>query len=176
MRHRFAVLALLALAAVALVAATAGNASSQKPLSALDKHYLQSGAMGDHFEITGGKLAASRGTNAKVKALGKRLAKDHAKSLSGLRKLGHRFGVSIPKSPSPTQRWELGVVKSQPNGKAFDRAYTSLEVADHKQDIEDAKEEIHEGSNAKVRADAKKELPELRTHLKLSRAAAKSVG
>jgi len=172
-------LALSGAVAVALTASASAaqpHAGSAAALSSLDKHYIQSSAMGDHFEINGGKLAAARGTNPKIKALGSKLESDHSKSLKELKKLAKALGVSVPKSPIHSQSWELGEVKAQANGKAFDHTYASLEVADHRDDIEEATEEVKDGSNANVRADAKKELPTLRLHLKLAKAALKAVG
>src|SRR4051794_17822829 len=93
---------ILALAGV-IGLSLAGSASGAVTLSALDKHYIESSAKGDHFEITGGKLAAARGTNPKIKALGSRLEKDHSKSLKELRGLGKALHVSIPKSPTHSQ-------------------------------------------------------------------------
>jgi hypothetical protein len=43
--------------------------------------------------------------------------------------------------------------------------YADLEVLDHRQDISDATDEVSDGTNARVRADARKRLPMLRTHL-----------
>jgi putative membrane protein len=165
---------ILALAGV-IGLSLAGSASGAVTLSALDKHYIQNSAKGDHFEITGGKLAAARGTNPKIKALGSRLEKDHSKSLKELRGLGKALHVSIPKSPTHSQTWEIGQVKGL-SGRAFDRAYASLEVADHRDDIEEASEEAKSGTNSTVRASARKELPTLRLHLKLAKAALKAVG
>ena len=164
----------VALAGIIALALPA-SASSAAALSALDKHYIQNSAMGDHFEIIGGKLAAARGTNLKVKGLGSRLAKDHGASLKELRGLGKTFHVSIPKSPTHSQTWEIDQIKGL-TGKSFDRAYASLEVADHRDDIEEATEEAKSGTNSTVRASARKELPTLRLHLKLAKAALKAVG
>jgi predicted outer membrane protein len=60
-------------------------------------------------------------------------------------------------------------------GAEFDRRYADLEVLDHHQDIQEAKDEIHDGSNRQARHDAATELPTLRRHLKLSQAALAAV-
>ena len=57
------------------------------------------------------------------------------------------------------------------NGKAFNRAYSSLEVYDHLQDIDETATEVSTGTNSQIRDDAKTELPMLKMHLKMSRAA-----
>jgi hypothetical protein len=47
-------------------------------------------------------------------------------------------------------------------------------VQDHQQDISETSAEASNGTNAAVRPGARKELPTLRKHLKLSRAALKA--
>jgi predicted outer membrane protein len=59
-------------------------------------------------------------------------------------------------------------------GAAFDTAYATLEVKDHIEDIQNTTEEMTKGQTPAVRAAARKELPMLRAHLVLSRAAAKT--
>jgi putative membrane protein len=161
-------------ATIALAGATAvpglAHGASTTSYSSLDKYLLQSGIQGDRFEIAGGRLAQTKGAAPEVRALGARLAKDHAKSLSDATKLARALGISVPKSPSPTQEWELQVVGGA-SGPGFDAAYAALEVQDHKQDIDDNKTEASEGSNPSVRRLARTDLPVLRTHLKLSQEA-----
>jgi putative membrane protein len=76
----------------------------------------------------------------------------------------------VPSSPTPSQLWELRAVASF-KGKAFDRWYSSLEVFDHLQDIDETATEVTNGTNSQVRDDAKTELPVLKAHLRLARAA-----
>ena len=83
--------------------------------------------------------------------------------------------TQIPHSPSPSEQWELQVVASF-SGNDFDKWYSTLEVQDHKQDISEASNEAKNGKQAHVRKSARRELPILKTHLKLSEAAAKAVG
>jgi putative membrane protein len=61
------------------------------------------------------------------------------------------------------------------SGKSFDQWYAKLEVQDHIQDIKDATDEATSGSNPSIRAEAKKDIPVLKKHLALSRAALKKV-
>ena len=61
-------------------------------------------------------------------------------------------------------------------GAQFDKSYADLEVLDHKQDTKESKDEVKLGTNHAVRKEAKTDLPVLRTHLKLSKAALAAVG
>jgi predicted outer membrane protein len=95
---------------------------------------------------------------------------DHSKSLSDAIKLAHSLKIDVPSSPTPSMIWELKVVSTF-KGRAFDRWYSSLEVFDHIQDIDETGTEVATGTNSQVRDDAKTELPMLRMHLKLARRA-----
>jgi putative membrane protein len=138
--------------------------------SAWDKEWLMMSIQGDRFEIAGGKLAERKGTIREVRQLGARLVKDHTKSLRDAVRVAHRLGISVPRSPSPTQRWELRVVASF-SGAKFNRWYSDLEVQDHRQDIQEAQDEVEMGCNRTVKRLAREDLPVLRTHLALAQAA-----
>jgi putative membrane protein len=169
--HRSIVLAAigaltLPLAAVAATPTTAGP---------LDEHYLMNSMQGDHFEIDGGKIALANGGCAAVTRLARRLVNDHSASLADDSELARTVGVEIPKSPTPSMQWELAQIGDL-TGSQFDKAYSTLEMRDHVEDIENTTEEIAKGATAQVRAAARKELPVLRAHLVLSRAAAAACG
>jgi len=168
---------LKALAAAAVAAGTFAAAPATahaKAYSPLDKYLLQASIQGDRFEIAGGKIAQTNAANQTIKALGARLVKDHAKSLKEAVQLAHKLGISVPATPSTTQEWELQTVGAM-SGATFDVAYARLEVQDHKQDIEDNTTEARDGANPSARKLARKDLPVLRTHLKLSRQALSAV-
>ena len=139
-------------------------------VSALDRHYLKSSAEGDAFEIKGGKIALEKSGDREVRKLARTLIKDHTKSLHETEALASSLGVKVDAKPSPSQSWELSIVKSK-SGRAFDRWYAKLEVQDHKQDISEAQEERHNGTNSRVRVSARNEIPDLRKHLALARRA-----
>ena len=163
--------AVLALAATAGLAGASDNHSHNGiRYSSWDQQWVTASIQGDRFEVIGGRLAATKGTTPQVRALGARLVKDHGKSLADAERLARRLGIDIPKTPTESQQWELRTVGSF-TGIAFDRAYADLEVADHKQDIQEADDEVSDGSNRTVRHMAHDELPMLRAHLQLSRTA-----
>jgi putative membrane protein len=154
-----------------------GSAHSAKTNSSLglDENYLETSIQGDRFEIAGGQLALQKSQTPAVRTLAQTLIKDHTKSLRESKTLANALHTQIPHSPSPSEQWELTVVASF-SGNDFDKWYTTLEVQDHKQDISEASNEAKNGKQAHVRKSARRELPILKTHLKLSEAAAKAVG
>jgi putative membrane protein len=170
------VCACLAVAVIAAVpAAGAKSTGSSSTVSAADEQYLQTSISGDRFEIIGGKLAEKKSKNAAVRRLATRVADDHSKSLSDAIKLAHSLKIDVPSSPTPSMVWELKMVATL-KGKAFDHWYSSLEVYDHLQDIDETATEIANGTNSQIRGDAKTELPMLKTHLRLARAALAASG
>ncbi len=146
----------------------ASPASSPGPaIGALDAEWLRSAIQGDRFEIAGGQLAQARGSSQGVKDLGAKLVADHTKSLDDAVALAQRFGLQVPDRPAPPQQWALQALQTF-QGAAFDQQYVALEVADHQQDIEEAKSEIAEGATPDIQAAASTELPVLQQHLALA--------
>jgi putative membrane protein len=162
--------AMLVAVAAAFAVGAGGAAASSAKVSGLDEEWLSTGLQGDLFEFKGGKIATQNSKNSEVKALGKRLMTDHKESFEDGAKLAKSLGIEVPKAPTYPEIWELGQVGSM-KGSSFDKAYTSLEVLDHMQDIKDAKSEIANGTNKAVIANAKEELPMLREHLALAKKA-----
>jgi putative membrane protein len=160
--------------AVMAGAASAASPSSSKTTSGLDRASLKTSMEGDLFEIAGGKLALHKTHSRAVANLGRRLIKDHTKSYRDTVKVAEQLGVPVETSPSPSEVWELKTL-AKVSGTTFDRWYTSLEVYDHTQDIEETTDEIKDGSNAAVIADAKQDLPMLKMHLHLSESAYRAV-
>jgi putative membrane protein len=167
-----ALAALLATGSIAL-----GSAHSAKTNSSLglDENWLSTSIQGDRFEIAGGQMALQKSQNAAVRTLAQTLVTDHTKSLKATIKVANKLHTQIPHQPSESQAWELRIVSSF-SGTDFDRWYSSLEVADHKQDISEASAEHHNGKQAHVRAMAGHEIPTLKKHLNLAEAAVKAVG
>jgi putative membrane protein len=160
----------IAVAAAAIGVPGAGAAGS---LSGLDQSWLKGSAQGDIFEVAGGKIALKKSRDKAFKTLAKRLIKDHTKSLGDARKLAAKYGVKLESSATPSQQWELQVVSSF-TAKQFDHWYSSLEVKDHVQDIQETGDEARNGSNGDVTSDVRAELPMLKMHLRLAEAALKT--
>jgi putative membrane protein len=153
--------------AVLVLAGAAAAAHVSAPPQ--DEMWLQTSISGDRFEIAGGRIALARSSNPQVRALGRRLIADHSKSLAEAVALAKKYGIGVPPAATPSMQWQLNRLKNMPKSW-FDVQYTSLEVKDHNQDIEETGFEAREGENWEIRADAKKELPMLNMHLKMSKA------
>jgi putative membrane protein len=160
--------------AVGAVAFAAPAHAAVRGVSAQDENFLQSGAAGASFEIKGGQLALQKSQNPEVRALARILIRDHVTELHELKAVARRLHVpKVDNKPNPSQSWELRQLQAK-SGADFDLQYTDLEVFDHHQDIEESKFEAKKGSAGAAVAQAKRYLPTLAKHLKLSRAAEQS--
>jgi len=170
-RHLFGALALALAAAggLALVAPAAADDhhDSEERLghaSPFEEQFLMTAAEGDKFEVRGGKIARNRGEADVVEALGREMIADHRPHYGLTSQLAHRLDVDVPDEPSPTQQWELDEIRMK-SGHEFDRAYVTLEIADHEQDIEEYDFAAHHAEHKAVRDFAKATLPVLERHL-----------
>jgi putative membrane protein len=171
-RRSVMILVLLA-ASLGACVSTAGAATRYSPF---DEQWLRTSIQGDRFEIEGGRMAQTGATDATVRALGARLVKDHRKSLSEAVRLAKRLGISVPKTPTTSMEWELAILSRFAGATPFNGWYSKLEVQDHKQDIDESKDEVSKGTNRAIRRLARQDLPTLRQHLKRSYAALAASG
>src|SRR4051794_13127309 len=167
---RFALALFPCSALAAPIAAHAGASADDGPVSGLDEQWLQMSTQGDYFEIESGRMALQKSSNPLVRKAAAQIAGDHQKSLIDAKALAARLHVSLPDNSSPTQQWELRVLTTMSDGE-FDHWWAMLEVNDHIQDIEEARNEVSKGTNADIRAMAREEIPTLQLHLKLARQA-----
>jgi putative membrane protein len=160
---------------VAVATLSPGTALAASSPSPQDVTWMKTSAAGDLFEIEGGRMAQTHAHSTAVKQLGARLAADHTRSSGDMKRLAAQLGVTLPTAPNSKQRAELAQLASL-HGTAFDKQYVKTEINDHKMDISDAKKQISTGSDQRVVNEARKELPVLRTHLKLAEQTQSRVG
>ena len=170
-RHPLLVASLLATVGTAAVgAAPSAGYVAPRTVSAQDQTYLQSSTEGDAFEVKAGRLALHRSQDTAVRRAAATYVRDHSRSGSESVHMAKRLGVHADFAPSPSQQWEIQIL-SAISATNFGHWYSYLEVLDHKQDLFEAKQEVENGSNPEVVASARKEIPMLRRHLGLARAA-----
>lgn len=157
------------LAAVILFASMTASAQPTTVPSA-DRTFAEKAAMGGVAEVQSGKLAEQKGVNAQVKQFGARMAQDHAKAGDELKQIASGKGLKLPDEPDPQSKQEMAKLEKL-SGAAFDRAYMSHMVADHKKDIAAFEKEAASGKDPEIKAYAAKTLPTLREHLQIAAAA-----
>lgn len=120
-------------------------------------------------DIETGDLAAKRGSNKDVRALGKQFAHDHTAVRQQGRDLAKKLGVK-PTAPKPDQGAEsaaaaLKELKSK-HGADFDKAYLAHEVAFHQQVIDAINNTLLPAiQNAELKAFVQKVVPAFEGHL-----------
>ncbi|MBK0383779.1 DUF4142 domain-containing protein [Pedobacter sp. SD-b] len=144
------------------------NDQSQVMTTDDGSEFLTEAASGGMMEVDLGKLAQTNAMSSRVKDFGNMMVTDHSKANDDLKQLAMTKNVSLPDMPMKDQQDHIADLKSK-IGKDFDKAYMSMMVKDHEDDI-DKFEDAAKGKDADVAAFANKVLPTLRVHLDSAKA------
>ena len=131
------------------------------------REFLSNALRGDNSEIMLGNLAADRGRSEGVRDFGRKLVQDHSQARNEVLDVGRRFGIRPNRDVKPEAR-ELRDRQAGMRGREFDRAFISHMVDDHRQDIDEFRDEAREHHGA-VSDLAARQLPVLREHLRIAR-------
>jgi putative membrane protein len=187
MKHTAGIaVAVLALAAApALAQSSAGStkqsakqapaSASTSTVSAADRAFAKEAAIGGMTEVELGNLAKQNASSADVKQFGDRMVTDHGKGNDELKLWASQNNVTLPTELDAKHK----AVKdrlAKLNGAAFDKAYMTAMVADHKEDVAKFRHESTSAHNADLKAWAGKTLPTLEDHLKMAQDTASKVG
>src|SRR5439155_7543160 len=129
-----------------------------------DAQFAAKAARGGLAEVQLGQLAAQKGESETVRALGQRMATDHAKANQKLQKIAARENIRLPEDldKDAKQNYEK---PSKLSGPAFDRSYAQDMVADHKKDVAAFQKETAAGKNEAIRTFVAEMLPTLQDYL-----------
>lgn len=129
-----------------------------------DAEFAVTAADGGMMEAAMGKLAQNKAVHKEVKDFGAMMVADHTVANNELQSLAQTRKISLPAALSEDQQKKYNKLNSkQANG--FDRAYISLMIKNHQEDIEDFREQSGEGKDAELRNWAASKLPTLEHHL-----------
>ncbi|HEY0558435.1 MAG TPA: DUF4142 domain-containing protein [Thermoanaerobaculia bacterium] len=135
-------------------------------MSASDTKFMKEAAMGGKEEVELGKLAAQKASDADVKNFGQKMVDDHSKANDQLQQLATQKGVSLPADLSASQKNDVAKLDKL-SGAAFDKAYVSMMVKDHKKDVAEFKKESTSAKDSDLKSWAGTTLPTLQDHLKM---------
>ncbi len=144
------------------------DAAGSGTMAAADKAFATNAARGGMAEVEMGKLAADHASNADVKQFGQRMVDDHGKANDELKAWASKNSVTLPAEPSAKQKADLKRLSGL-NGSAFDRAYMTVMVADHNEDVAEFQRASKTAKNADLKAWAAKTLPTLQEHQQMAR-------
>jgi putative membrane protein len=139
------------------------------PLDDADTKRVVEIASGGMMEVVLGELAQQKAENPRIKNFGQMMVTDHTKANEELKALATRKNVVLPQTPGEDHRKHIDDLQKK-TGRDFDKAYISMMVDDHQEDINKFEKLANDANDADVKAFASKTLPVLRSHLDSAKA------
>lgn len=129
-----------------------------------DAEFAVKAAEGGMMEAELGRLAQTKAVHKEVKDFGAMMIADHTGANNELQSLAQARNISLPAALGKDKQKNYDELHSkQANG--FDREYISFMIKDHKEDIEDFREQSKEGKDTALRNWATSKIPILEHHL-----------
>jgi putative membrane protein len=132
-----------------------------------DQDFLVEAASGGLMEVELGQLAKTNASSPKVKEFGQQMVTDHSKANDELKALAASKNITIPTAPGEKHQKHIDDLKSK-KGADFDKAYMSMMVDDHKEDVSKFDDEANKGKDAEIKSFASRTVPTLRHHLEMA--------
>ena len=126
------------------------------------RHFLIVASIDNLQEVSAGKLASAKATNAEVKSFGQMMEKDHSKAEQQLLQLAKSKGINLPDAATGGVQSDLNLRKAASN---FDRLYVHAMISGHSGAVQMFETYATNGKDQDVKAFAKKLLPTLKAHL-----------
>lgn len=115
-----------------------------------DGAFVRKALSGDMAEVKLGELALQKSNDPQVKQFAQRMINDHTELSNTMKPLAEQLGVEAPTTLDKNAQKTLDKLSAR-SGPAFDRAYMKDMVKDHKQDLQEFKEEASASQNPAVR-------------------------
>ncbi len=132
-------------------------------------------ASGGMMEVELGNIARQNAASQRVKDFGSMMVRDHSKANDELMNIASRKNVMLNKdSLMNLHKSHIDALKNK-TGAAFDKAYMSMMVSDHKKDVNEFEKASTMGKDQALQAFAGRTLPVLRMHLDSAQAINNSV-
>jgi len=137
-----------------------------------DTNFVSKATLGGMTEVDLGNMANSQASSQRVKQFGNMMVTDHTKANDELRGLTGNMNST---SPMPKEMQDTKDHLSKLNGTAFDKAYMSHMVSDHRKDIALFEKASKDSKTPAIKDFATRTLPTLKTHLDSALAVQKSL-
>jgi putative membrane protein len=152
------------LALFILAACKKDKDNSNNNVNSTDQTFLTQVASGNKAEIMAGQLAATKATNAGIKAFGQMMVTEHGEAQSDLQRVYASVGQTMPDTVDAEHQALMTRLNSL-SGYSFDTAYINSQVKDHQKTLSIFQSEISNGNNDSVQNYANKYLPHIQMHL-----------
>jgi len=138
------------------------------------REFLHEAMQGNNSEIMLGRLADDQARSPAVREFGRTLVSDHRQAREEVRDLGRRFGLPPDRDIAPEAQDERDRLMGL-RGRDFDREFVRYMIDDHRKDLAKFRDEAQE-NHGPVSALAARQLPTLRSHLRMAIALERSDG
>jgi len=132
-----------------------------------DLPFLREAGSANLMEVTLGRVAQSRGSDTRVKDFGGRMVTDHTNLQQQLTTFTSTYGIGFTPALTAQQQQDVSRLQSL-SGSEFDRAYITMMVQHHQNDVYNFENESRDADSPRVRELATASLPVLRQHLSLA--------
>ena len=129
-----------------------------------DADFVVDAASGGMTEVQLGQLAQTNAKNPRVKAFGAMMITDHSEGGKKLKDVAAARKITLSDSISKAQQKAKDQLQKK-KGEAFDDAYMTMMVEDHRKDISEFEKEAADGTHPSIKTFASNSLPMLRMHL-----------
>jgi len=148
---------------------------STAPLEKMDRDFVMKAASGGMMEVELGNIAQQNAASQRVKDFASMMVRDHSKANDELMSFANRRSVMLNKdSLMNLHKAHIDALKNK-TGAAFDKAYMSMMVSDHKKDVSEFEKASKMCKDQECLAFAGKTLPVLQMHLDSAQAVNKSI-
>jgi putative membrane protein len=144
-------------------------------LSKPDADFLVNAASGSMTEVQLGQLAQTNAMNKRVKAFGAMMVRDHGEEGMKLKTLASAKKITLPDAVSNSQQKDIENLQKK-TGDAFDKAYITMMLSDHKDDIKEFEKKAKKATDPQVLAFVNSSLEILRRHLDSANSLKKLLG
>jgi putative membrane protein len=156
-------------------AAAQDKGAAQKSTGGADQRFVMEAAQGGMAEVELGQLATQKAASDDVKKFGQRMVDDHTKANDQLKQVASQKNITLPTDIGAKNKATKDHLEKL-SGAAFDKAYMTHMVQDHKKDVAEFQKEANSGKDADVKNFASQTLPTLQEHLKMAQETHSKVG
>lgn len=147
---------------------------SATELTPFGRQFIEEALKGNLGEVKLGQLAMLHGQLRQVKDFAQHMIEEHSQANDRLAIIAKEQGIQVPTDMSQKMQ-DVHARLSGLKGDAFDRAYTSFMLEDHKAEIERYTTALDEAREPSLREYINKTLPLLRQHLAAAQAIEKAL-
>jgi putative membrane protein len=154
---------ILAAGVCSLIITACDKEDNNDELNNTDRDFVVMASISNNAEIGAGQLAATKGSNAKVKAYGQQMVSEHTMAQSDLRTRATNVGITVSDTVDAVHRALMTKLASL-SGYAFDTTYMGSQVRDHQNTLNLFNTEISSGQHTQIRTYATDYQPHIQMH------------